>query len=147
MTDVLEAPVAAGAHHGAEVDDHHGPTGFLKWITSTDHKVIGMSYTVTSVIMMIIGGIFAELIRAQLSTPNGTLVSLAQYNELFTMHGSVMIYLFIGPFAFGALANIIVPIQIGAPDMAFPRLNALSYWLYLTGSITMLSGFFVAGGA
>jgi cytochrome c oxidase subunit I len=119
----------------------------LKWITSTDHKVIGMSYTVTSVIMMVIGGIFAEIIRAQLSTPNGTIVSLAQYNELFTMHGSVMIYLFIGPFAFGALANIIVPIQIGAPDMAFPRLNALSYWLYLTGSITMLSGFFVAGGA
>ena len=63
------------------------------------------------------------------------------------MHGSVMIYLFMGPFAFGALANIIVPIQIGAPDMAFPRLNALSYWLYLTGSITMLSGFFIAGGA
>ena len=67
-------------------------------------------------------------------------MSLAQYNELFTMHGSVMIYLFVGPFAFGALANIIVPIQIGAPDMAFPRLNALSYWLYLTGSITMLLG-------
>src|ERR1700691_1302275 len=147
MTDVLEAPVVAGAHHGAEVDDHHGPTGFLKWITSTDHKVIGMSYTVTSVVMLIIGGSFAELIRAQLSSPNNSLVSLAQYNELFTMHGSVMIYLFMGPFAFAALANIIVPIQIGAPDMAFPRLNALSYWLYLTGSITMLSGFFVAGGA
>ena len=63
------------------------------------------------------------------------------------MHGWVMIYLFVGPFAFGGLANIIVPLQIGAPDMAFPRLNALSYWLYLTGSITMLSGFFVAGGA
>ena len=63
------------------------------------------------------------------------------------MHGSVMIYLFAGPFAFGGLANIIVPIQIGAPDMAFPRLNALSYWLYLTGAITMLMGFFTAGGA
>ena len=83
--------------------------------------------------MLVIGGLFAEIIRAQLASPNGTLVSLAQYNELFTMHGSVMIYLFAGPFAFGALANIIVPIQIGAPDMAFPRLNALSYWLYLTG--------------
>src|ERR1700739_2535033 len=113
MTDVLEAPVVAPGHHGPEGDDHHGPPGFLKGIPSTDHKVIGMSYTVTSVIMMIIGGIFAELIRAQLSTPNGHLVSLAQYNELFTMHGSVMISLFIGPFAFGALANIIVPIQIG----------------------------------
>jgi len=73
--------------------------------------------------MMIIGGAFAEIIRAQLASPNGTLVSLAQYNELFTMHGSVMIYLFAGPFAFGGLANIIVPLQIGAPDMAFPRLK------------------------
>src|SRR6202167_2717989 len=147
MTDVLEAPVVAGAHHGAEVDDHHGPTGFLKWITSTDHKVIGMSYTVTSIVMMIIGGGFAELICAQPWTPNGHPGSLAQFNELFTMPRSVMIYLFVGPFAFGALANIIVPIQIGAPDMAFPRLNALSYWLYLMGSITMLMGFFTAGGA
>jgi cytochrome c oxidase subunit 1 len=116
-------------------------------MTSTDHKVIGLSYTVTSVVMLIIGGLFAEIIRAQLASPNGTLVSLAQYNELFTMHGSVMIYLFAGPFAFGGIANIIVPIQIGAPDMAFPRLNALSYWLYLMGSITMLMGFFTAGGA
>ena len=95
-------------------------------MTSTDHKVIGMSYTVTSVIMMVIGGAFAEVIRAQLWTPDNKLVSLAQFNELFTMHGSVMIYLFAGPFAFAALANIIVPIQIGAPDMAFPRLNALA---------------------
>ena len=116
-------------------------------MTSTDHKVIGLSYTVTSVVMLIIGGLFAEIIRAQLASPNGTIVSLAQYNELFTMHGSVMIYLFAGPFAFGGLANIIVPIQIGAPDMAFPRLNALSYWLYLMGSLTMLMGFFTAGGA
>ena len=145
MTDVLDPPVVF--EHHEEHHEEHGPTGILKWLTSTDHKVIGMSYTVTSVVMLIIGGSFAELIRAQLSTPNNSLVSLAQYNELFTMHGSVMIYLFMGPFAFGALANIIVPIQIGAPDMAFPRLNALSYWLYLTGSITMLSGFFVAGGA
>ncbi len=144
MTDVLDPPVHAVEHH----EEHHdGPTGILKWLTSTDHKVIGLSYTVTSVVMMVIGGCFAELIRAQLWSPNGHLVSLAQFNELFTMHGSVMIYLFVGPFAFGALANIIVPIQIGAPDMAFPRLNALSYWLYLMGSITLLSGFFVAGGA
>jgi cytochrome c oxidase subunit 1 len=146
MTDLIKPEVAlADAHHGD--DEHHGPTGILKWMTSTDHKVIGLSYTVTSVVMLIIGGLFAEIIRAQLATPNGTLVSLAQYNELFTMHGSVMIYLFAGPFAFGGLANIIVPIQIGAPDMAFPRLNALSYWLYLMGSITMLMGFFTAGGA
>jgi len=146
MTDVLDPPVHL-EHHDDGHEEHHGPTGILNWLTSTDHKVIGLSYTVTSVIMLVIGGLFAEIVRGQLASPNGNLVSLAQYNELFTMHGSVMIYLFAGPFAFGALANIIVPIQIGAPDMAFPRLNALSYWLYLGGSITMLSGFFTAGGA
>jgi cytochrome c oxidase subunit 1 len=89
----------------------------------------------------------ALIIRLQLTSPHSTLLSFNQYNELFTMHGSLMLYLFAGPFAFGGLANYIVPLQIGAPDMAFPRLNALSYWLYLTGSITMLMGFFVAGGA
>jgi cytochrome c oxidase subunit 1 len=116
-------------------------------MTSTDHKVIGISYTVTSLTMMIIGGAFAEIIRAQLVSPTSTLVSFAQYNELFTMHGSVMIYLFVGPFAFAGLANYLVPLQIGAPDMAFPRLNLLSYWLYLSGSLVMLSGFLTSGGA
>jgi cytochrome c oxidase subunit 1 len=146
MTDLI-TPQVAHADDGHHQEEHHGATGILKWMTSTDHKVIGLSYTVTSVVMLIIGGLFAEIIRAQLASPNGTIVSLAQYNELFTMHGSVMIYLFAGPFAFGGLANIIVPMQIGAPDMAFPRLNALSYWLYLMGSLTMLMGFFTAGGA
>jgi len=133
--------------HVHEQHEHHEPTGILKWLTSTDHKVIGLSYTITSVVMFVIGGFLAELIRVQLTSPNGTFVSFAEYNQLFTMHGSLMIYLFVGPFAFGGLANIIVPLQIGAPDMAFPRLNALSYWLYLSGSITMLLGFVVAGGA
>ncbi len=154
MTDVLDTPIThAGGHddghdtdHGGH-DEHHGPSGLLNWLTSTDHKVIGMSYTITSVMMLVIGGAFAEIIRIQLLSPNNNVVSPAQFNQLFTMHGSVMIYLFAGPFAFGALANFIVPIQIGAPDMAFPRLNALSYWLYLTGSITVLLGFFTAGGA
>jgi cytochrome c oxidase subunit I len=130
--------------HGAH--EHVEAHGILKWLTSTDHKVIGMSYTVTSTVMFIIGGFLAELIRLQLTSPNNNLFSLAEYNQLFTMHGSFMIYLFVGPFAFGGLANLVVPLQIGAPDMAFPRLNALSYWLYLSGSITMILGFFVAGG-
>jgi len=147
MVDTLQ-PTSEHAHgddHGH--DEHHGASGLLNWLTTTDHKVIGMNYTVTSVVMMLLGGAMAMLIRAQLTVPDGGLVSLAKYNELFTMHGSIMIYLFAGPFAFGGLANYMVPIQIGAPDMAFPRLNALSYWLYLTGSVTMLLGFFTAGGA
>ncbi len=153
MTILAERPGIRGPEdrddHGT--DDHHvhheGPTGILKWLTSTDHKVIGQSYMITSLILFFIAGIMALVIRAQLSSPTNTLVSFQTYNELFTMHGSIMMYLFAGPFAFGGLANYIVPLQVGAPDMAFPRLNALSYWLYLSGSITMLSGFFVAGGA
>ena len=154
MTELIERQTAGGdgaivvevheAPHDAH--EHHEPTGILKWLTSTDHKVIGLSYTVTSLVMFLIAGALAELIRIQLATPNSSFVSLGEFNQLFTMHGSLMIYLFIGPFAFGGLANIIVPLQVGAPDMAFPRLNALSYWLYLSGSITMLLGFFVAGG-
>ena len=157
MTDLIERPLdlePEGSDHGGgtahddhgDHHEHHGPTGILKWLTSTDHKVIGVNYTVTSIIMMVIGGAFAEVIRAQLVSPTSTLVTFQQYNQLFTMHGSFMIYLFVGPFAFAGLANYLVPLQIGAPDMAFPRLNALSYWLYLTGSITMLLGFFVSGG-
>ena len=158
MTDLIErpsteavpgpgAPTHGGDDHAHGGDhEHHGPSGILKWLTRTDHKVIGINYTVTSIVMMVIGGAFAEVIRAQLVSPTNTLVSFQQYNQLFTMHGSVMIYLFVGPFAFAGLANYLVPLQVGAPDMAFPRLNALSYWLYLSGSITMLLGFFVTGG-
>ena len=102
---------------------------------------------ITSIVIFYLAGIMALFMRLQLSSPHSSLLSFAQYNALFTMHGSLMLYLFAGPFAFGGLANFIVPLQIGAPDMAFPRLNALSYWLYLTGSITMMLGFFVAGGA
>ncbi|MGO9250174.1 MAG: cytochrome c oxidase subunit I [Mycobacterium sp.] len=132
-------------HDGGHED--HGPTGILKWLTSTDHKVIGLSYMITSIVIFYISGIMALIMRLQLTSPHSSLLSFAQFNALFTMHGSLMLYLFAGPFAFGGLANFIVPLQVGAPDMAFPRLNALSYWLYLSGSITMIMGFFVAGGA
>jgi cytochrome c oxidase subunit I len=147
----LHLPPESGGH--GHVDPHagghedHGPTGILKWLTSTDHKVIGLSYMITSIVLFYFAGIMALFLRLQLTSPHSSLLTFGQYNELFTMHGSLMLYLFAGPFAFGGLANYVVPLQIGAPDMAFPRLNALSYWLYLTGSITMMLGFLVAGGA
>src|SRR6202522_2441850 len=132
-------------------EHHDSPSGLLKWMTSTDHKVIGMNYIVTSLVMFFLAGLMALGIRYQLLSPQGGTsfyrLSNQQFDELFTMHGSLMLYLFAGPFAFGGLANFIVPLQVGAPDMAFPRLNAFSYWLYLSGSITMLLGFLVAGGA
>ena len=138
---------SAIAHEPGGSHGHSGPTGFYQWLTSTDHKVIGKSYMYTSLVFLLISGAMAMIIRAQLMGPNNHIVSQQTYNELFTIHGSIMLYLFAGPFAFGGFANFILPLQIGAPDMAFPRLNALSYWLYLTGGTTMLLGFFVAGGA
>ena len=121
-------------------------TGLLGWLTSTDHKQVGISYMVTAFGFFMIGGALAEVIRAQLWSPDSHLVSASTYDQVFTMHGSIMMYLFIVPFAFG-LANYLVPLQIGADEVAFPRLNALGYWIYLFGGLTMLSGFLTADGA
>ncbi len=142
MTAVVEG--AAPSHAQA----HGGPLeGIYNWLTSTDHKVIGKSYLITSVLLFFLGGILAELIRIQLVVPDNNFVSQNAFNEIFTMHGSIMMYLFAGPFAFGAFGNLVIPLQIGAPDLAFPRLNALSYWVYLGGSLMMLAGFLTTTGA
>jgi cytochrome c oxidase subunit 1 len=138
---------ATTAIHVEHAEHHEEPSAVVKWLTTTDHKVIGLSYMITSIVMFYLAGIMALAMRVQLASPSGVGMSLQTYNELFTMHGSLMLYLFAGPFAFGGLANYIVPLQVGAPDMAFPRLNAFSYWLYLTGSITMLLGFLTSTGA
>ncbi len=145
MTLVAERPGVVG--RPGEPEREHGPSGIVKWITSTDHKVIGKSYLVTSLVFFCLAGVMAIMMRTQLVSPDNTIVSQHTYNELFTMHGSLMLYLFAGPFAFGGLANYLVPLQVGAPDMAFPRLNALSYWLYLGGGVTMIAGFLTVGGA
>jgi cytochrome c oxidase subunit I len=120
--------------------------GLLAFFTTTDHKRIGIAYMVTAYAFFLVGGALAELIRAQLFSPDLELVSEGRFNQLFTMHGSIMLFLFLGPFAFG-LANYLVPLHVGARDMAFPRLNAMSFWFYLLGGLTMLAGFATAGGA
>ena len=122
------------------------PTGIVGWITTTDHKRIGIMYAVTSLAFFVIGGALAGVIRAELAFPGVQVVDAHAYNQVFTIHGSVMIYLFAVPFAF-ALGNYLVPLQVGAADMAFPRLNALSYWMYLFGGLVMLLGFLSSAGA
>jgi cytochrome c oxidase subunit 1 len=122
------------------------PRGLLGWVTTADHKKIGLMYMVTAILFFLLGGLLAEGMRTQLAVPNNNFTSLSTYNEWFTLHGTIMIFLFAGPFAFG-LANYLVPLQIGAPDMAFPRLNALSYWLYLGGGLITVSGFLTSTGA
>jgi cytochrome c oxidase subunit 1 len=116
------------------------------WVTTVDHKRIGILYIVTSLVFFGAGGIMALLIRAQLATPNEHFITRNAYDQLFTIHGTTMIFLFIVPFWAG-VANYLVPLMIGARDMAFPRLNALSYWLYLFGGIVMFLSFFASGGA
>jgi cytochrome c oxidase subunit I len=116
------------------------------WITTVDHKRIGLLYIGTSLVFFVAGGILALLMRAQLAQADEHFITRNTYNELFTIHGTTMIFLFIVPFWAG-LANYLVPLMIGARDMAFPRLNALSYWLFLFGGCTMFLSFFASGGA
>src|SRR5918999_1271331 len=104
------------------------PTGWTSWLTTTDHKRIGILYLVTTFVFFLLGGVEALLMRLQLSGADATLLEPKTYNSLVTMHGSTMVFLFIVPVLAG-FANYLVPLMIGARDMAFPRLNALSYWL------------------
>jgi cytochrome c oxidase subunit I len=112
--------------------------GWTDWVTTVDHKKIGIMYMVTAFVFFLVGGTEALLIRLQLGTPNNTLLDPQIYNQLFTLHGTTMIFLFVVPMMAG-FGNYIVPLQIGARDMAFPRLNALSYWLFLMGAIVFYS--------
>src|SRR4051812_1070534 len=118
----------------------------VEWITTTDHKKIGYLYLVTSFVFFLIAGVMAMLMRAELARPGTQFLSNDQYNQLFTMHGTIMLLFFATPLFVG-FTNVIMPLQIGSPDVAFPQLNMFSYWLFLFGgSITMI-GFITPGGA
>ncbi|MBA2274153.1 MAG: cbb3-type cytochrome c oxidase subunit I, partial [Actinobacteria bacterium] len=121
-------------------------TGLWAWMTTVDHKKIGILYGFTSFVFFIIGGIEALIMRSQLATPNGEVVSAAMYNQLFTMHGLTMIFLVIMPMG-TALINFLLPLMIGARDVAFPRLNAFSYWVFLLGGLFLYSSFILGGAA
>jgi cytochrome c oxidase subunit 1 len=138
-TDVpsAERPVGLGEHER---------TGLVDWLTTIDHKRIGILYVLTSFGFFLIGGVLAVLVRAELTEPGLQILSEPGYNRVFTMHGTVMIFLFAAQIGTG-LGNYFVPLQIGAADVAFPRLNAMGYWLYLFGGLIVISGFAVVGGA
>jgi len=118
----------------------------VSWITSTDHKVIGYMYLIASFSFFMVGGVMALIMRAELARPGMQFVSNDQYNQLFTMHGTVMLLLFATPL-FAGFANVIMPVQIGSPDVAFPRMNMVSFWAFLFGGLIALSGFFTSNGA
>ena len=139
--------------------EHHKENFLTKYIWSTDHKIIGLQYGITALLWLLFGFILMLIMRYQLAYPEtpipivgallgeGGLLPPEMYNSLGAMHGTIMIFLGVVPLAFGAFGNYFVPLQIGAIDMAFPKLNAASYWMYFVGSIIMVTGFFVPGGA
>jgi cytochrome c oxidase subunit 1 len=121
-------------------------TGLMSWLTTVDHKRIGFLYGASGLFFLIFGGIEALLIRIQLAVPNNTFLTSAQYNEMFTMHGTTMIFLVVMPIG-AAFFNFIMPLQIGARDVAFPRLNAFSFWTFAVGAIILNVGWFMKDGA
>ncbi|MCG3131198.1 MAG: Alternative cytochrome c oxidase subunit 1 [Phycisphaerae bacterium] len=158
-----------GGHHGHEpaLHGHHHEPGFIgKYLFSVDHKVIGVQYTVTALVFLLVGFSMMLIMRWQLARPGeavplvGSLLSQlgithAQtkaltnegYNMLGAMHGTIMVFLGVVPLAVGGFGNYVMPLQIGAKDMAFPKLNMMSYWVYLSGGIVMMASFWANGGA
>jgi cytochrome c oxidase subunit I len=131
------APIPQLTAHRVEPEER----GWTSWITTTDHKRIGIMYMVTTFVFFCLGGVEALMMRLQLGAPNNTLVTPETYNQLFTMHGTTMVFLFVVPMMAG-LANYFIPLMVGARDMAFPRLNALSFWLLLAGGIVFYASIF-----
>jgi cytochrome c oxidase subunit I len=121
-------------------------SGLYEWLTTTDHKKIGIMYLINSILFFVAGGVLALVVRVELAVPGLQLIDEAFYNQAFTMHASFMLFLFVIPILAG-FGNYVVPLQVGAPDMAFPRINALSFWLLPLGGALMGSGFLVSGGA
>jgi cytochrome c oxidase subunit 1 len=128
--------------HGSAGDSLSLGARIWSWITTTDHKRIGILYGVTAFVFFLVGGLEALLIRLQLASSGNEVLSAEAYNELFTMHGTTMIFLAVMPLS-AAFFNFVVPLQIGARDVAFPRLNAFSYWVFLLGGLFLNASFLV----
>jgi cytochrome c oxidase subunit 1 len=138
---------AAGRPTRPEDHSSHGAYSWRDYFrVNTDHKVIGVQYVVTSFFFMLVGGLLAMVVRAELAAPGEQFVNSNVYNGLFSVHASLMIFLFIIP-VFAGLANYVLPLMIGAPDMAFPRLNALSFWMLPVAGTMMMASFLVPGGS
>jgi cytochrome c oxidase subunit 1 len=121
-------------------------TGWRSWVSTVDHKKIGIMYGASALVFLVIGGLEALVIRSQLAAPDQKLLSADLYNQVFTMHGITMIFLVVMPMG-AAFMNYLIPLQIGARDVAFPRLNLLSWWLYMGGAAIILIALFSGGGA
>ncbi len=143
------APAPVGVGPSASLGVLRRPVdskGWKSWLFTVDHKQLGLMYSVTAFAFFIIGGLEALLIRLQLATANGKVLNADIYNQMFTMHATTMIFLFVMPMVTG-LANYLVPLQVGARDVAFPRLNAFGFWCFLFGGLFLNSSWFLGGAA
>ena len=116
------------------------PPGVIGWLSTTDHKEVGRRYIVTALIFFAFAGVLALIMRSQLATPESGLISADRYNQIFTMHGTTMMFLFAVP-VMEAMAIYLVPLMVGTRNIAFPRLNAFSYWIYLGGGVMLWAAF------
>ncbi|MGH2512325.1 MAG: cbb3-type cytochrome c oxidase subunit I, partial [Candidatus Limnocylindrales bacterium] len=119
--------------------------GLLDWLTTTDHKQIGLLYIVTAFIFFLLAGLMAIAMRTELAQPGLQVLSEQSYADLFTMHGTLMLLAFATP-TVTAFGNYLIPLQVGAPDMAYPRLNAMSYWIFLFAGLILMASFLTVGG-
>jgi cytochrome c oxidase subunit 1 len=138
------ATLSVPASRGGILRRPSATTGVWSWFTTVDHKKIGILYGVTAFVFFVIGGLEALLIRAQLAQPDATILNADQYNQVFTMHGVTMVFLFVMPMS-AAFFNYLLPLMIGARDVAFPRLNAYSFWAFLLGGLFLYSSWFLGG--
>src|ERR1700710_662388 len=142
MTAISDRPTGVGTPEPRRTLGQH----LVTIITTTDHKLIGKLYLGTAFCWFLVGGVMALVMRSELAFPGLQIVNEEVYNQLFTMHGTIMLLLFATPLFFG-FGNALMPLQIGSPDVAFPRLNMLSYWFYAFGGVIAGSGFLTSGGA
>jgi cytochrome c oxidase subunit I len=138
--------VSAGAPAIGRSHLEHAPEGLTAWMTTTDHKKIGVLYIAAALVFFALAGALSLVMRVELAAPELQVLDLGTYNQLFTMHGTAMIFFFATPMVIG-LANYLIPLQVGAPDVAFPRLNAFTFWLFLFSAVTVFAGFLVTAGA
>ncbi len=149
MAQGVAVPGAGTGHdeHGSPPGTNYinAKPGVWSWLTTVDHKRIGLMYLASTIVAFAMGGFFALLVRLELLTPRKTLMSPSMYNQAFTLHGAIMVFLFIIPSIPGALGNFFLPIMVGAKDVAFPKLNLLSLYLYWCGALFMLSSLVLGG--
>ena len=142
MTDTATLPALQPTQ--GHLERPSATSGFWSWFTTVDHKKIGILYGATAMLFFAVGGVEALLIRLQLAGPDKSVLSPDEYSQMFTMHGTTMVFLVVMPLA-AAFGNYLVPLMIGARDVAFPRLNAFGYWVFVAGGLFLYSSFLLGG--